>query len=398
MKINLKSKFPKPNRGKVIVWGLLSSLPFGGMVWQVLHHIVGFRRLGFDVWYVEDSDRNVLDPNTWMPTTDYKENIQFIADMMSSVGLEDKWVFREPCEPQICHGGKDFDGLLDLYKECDAVFNLCIGQELLPYHEIIKCLVCLETDPGVFQISVAKGHEGLIKSLERYDYIFSYGQNLGEKDCILPAERFNWIPTVPPVITDWWQSDMLPKNCKFTTIANWDTKDIEGVEWEGDTYYWQKGFKRFIDLPKKSKIPIELALVGIDDENKRTIKNHRWLISSAKDLSDFYNYHDYICSSLGEFTVTKDQYVRMKSGWFSDRSVCYLAAGRPVITEETGFSKFIPTGEGLFSFSTEEEILVAIDAIYSNYQKQSQRAREIANEYFRSEGVLYEILKAIRLF
>ncbi|MBC6429518.1 hypothetical protein FM036_01000 [Nostoc sp. HG1] len=118
-----------------------------------------------------------------------------------------------------------------------------------------------------------------------------------------------------------------------------------------------------------------------------------WRIVSARALSDPIVYRNYICASLGEFTVTKDQYVRPRTGWFSDRSACYLAAGRPVITQETGFSKFLPTGKGLFAFNTMEDILAAVDAIESDYEGNCRAAREIASEYFAAEKVIGSLME-----
>jgi len=393
--MNFDNNYPVANRGKVIVWGLLSAFPFGGMVWQVLHHIVGFRRLGFDVWYVEDSDRNLLDPITWMPTSDFKANIDLLSVMMERVGLKDRWIFRVP-KTEICHGATNFEGLMRLYKEAEVVFNLCNGQELLPYHDNIECLVCLETDPGTPQIKVASGHQRLIASYKRYKYIFTYGENIGNPDCLLPTEQFKWLPTRPPVITDWWAGCNYSNRKNVTTIANWDTKD-DGIEWKGVKYYWQKDFTRFIDLPLKINVPLGLALVRLKEANKDMLVKNNWVVFSGFDLSDYIKYHDFISNSLGEFTVAKDIYVKLNTGWFSDRSVCYLAAGSPVITEETGFSKFVPNGEGLFGFSNENEILNALEAIKNNIEKQSRKAREIAEEYYKAEKVLTRILKTIKL-
>jgi len=395
--MTLISKYPPAHRGKIIVWGLLSTFSFGGMVWQVLHYLIGLRRLGFDVWYVEDSDRMVTDPDTWLEITDYSNYIQFLSNIMERAGFKDRWVFRAPGKSQKCFGCVDFVGLKKLYKEVDAAFNICGAQEFLPYHEDIRCRVYIETDPVRPQLAIAKGHQGVIEDYKHCHHIFTYGENIGHEDCLVPIEMFHWKTTRPPVIMDWWNSThAAPKSRKFTTIANWDTKD-KGIQWNGEIYYWQKDYTRFIDLPSKSKIPLELALSEIPKQSLRRIKENGWLHRPAWELSDFDQYHDYICDSLGEFTVSKDQVVRLRSGWFSDRSVCYLAAGRPVITEETGFSKFIPTGEGLFNFSKEDEILEAIQAINSNYEKQSQRARDIAEEYFKAETVIEKILDSVGL-
>lgn len=369
-------------------------MPFGGMFWQVLHYLVGFRRLGFDVWYVEDSDRFIPDIDTWLHTTDYEKSTKVLAEVLEICGLANHWIVRETGSKK-CYGGKDFEGLMGLYKNAVAVFNLCGAQEYLSYHDAIKKLVYIETDPVMPQIAIAKGNEKTINIYKRYHHIFTYAENIGAEDCLLPVEKFSWRKTRPPVVMDWWNMECAaPKMKKMTTVANWDTKD-KGVEWQGKTYYWQKDFTRFIDLPRFSKIPIELTLGSIKQEALELIQSKGWHYYSSKNVSDLYKYHDYICNSMGEFTVSKDQYVRFNTGWFSDRSVCYLAAGRPVITEETGFSKFIPTGEGLFAFKNEEEILNAMDSIEKDYEGNSQRAKEIAEEYFKAETVLAEIVSAI---
>ncbi|MFC1760906.1 glycosyltransferase [Planctomycetota bacterium] len=397
MSFCINSKYPPANRGTIIVWGLLSSMPIGGIFFQVLHHIVGFRRIGFDVWYVEDSDRTIPDEDTWMPTKDYSRYTDPISYAMELVGLQDRWIFRIPETADECLGATDFEGLMTLYKRADAVFNLCGSQETLPHHDVISCRAYLETDPVFPQISIASGKEEIIDAYEGYNYIFTYAENIGNIDCSLPTDRFTWHPTRPPVITDWWNfSHDQTKHNKLTTIANWSTKDKD-AEWKDKAYYWKKDFTRFIDLPSQSKIPLELALKKIDETDRQKMQDHGWLITDADEIVTLEMYRNYISTSLGEFTITKDSYASARSGWFSDRSVCYLAAGCPVITEETGFSKFIPTGEGLFSFVREEEILKAIDAIYSDYQKQSERAKEIAEEYFKAETILGNIVDILKI-
>ncbi|GJL78747.1 MAG: hypothetical protein NPINA01_17360 [Nitrospinaceae bacterium] len=399
-----KEEYPPATRGKIIVWGFIASYPFGGMTWQVLHHLAGFRRLGFDVWYVEDSNNAIYDPATWEPAWSVLPNVQYLKRQMESIGLGDRWVFRPPRavsdsqkSNKVCLGALDLSGLSDLYKEADVVFNLCGSHELRPDHEGIQCLVYLQTDPVVHQIEIAEGNQKLIDEYDAYDFLFSYGENLGSPDCLVPVERYVWHPTRPPVVMEWWATNGSPqRESKLTTVSNWQNlkKDIV---WKGETYRWRKDieFKRFIALPERSPLSIELALEGIKDQDAAMMRDKGWKIVSARELGDPLTYRAYIRRSAGEFTVAKDQNIRLRSGWFSDRSVCYLAAGRPVISQDTAFGKFIPTGEGLFSFTTLDEIVNAADAIDSDYGKQSRAAREIANEYFRAETVLKNVLDVV---
>ncbi len=400
-----KEKYPPVTRGKIIVWGFLASYPFGGMVWQVLHHLVGFRRLGFDVWYVEDSNNPIYDPDNWEPAISSIPNIRYLKQKMEEIGFADRWVFRPPkwddsgVPREVCIGALDLSGLKSLYKEADAVFNLCGSHRVRPDHEGIRCLVLLQTDPVVPQIQIAEGEPAVIQDFDRYDFLFSYGENLGNEDCLVPVMRYTWYPTRPPVCMDWWACNGTPiPRQKLTTISNWQNLGRD-ITWKGETYFWRKDleFKKFVDLPPKASLGIELALEGIKNQEAQWMRDHGWTIVPARKMGDPKAYRDYIRSSSGEFTVAKDQNIRLRSGWFSDRSVCYLAAGRPVITQDTAFGKFVPTGEGLFSFSTMDEIVSSVDAVHADYEKQSKRAREIAWEYFRAETVLRNVTDVVGL-
>ena len=168
-------------------------------------------------------------------------------------------------------------------------------------------------------------------------------------------------------------------------------KSGKDIEWQGDLYRWSKHleFLKFADLPRHTGEPLELALTLVDDEAKRLLADHGWRLRDGLALSlDIRPYREYLQRSRGEVTVAKDQYVRSWSGWFSDRSACYLAAGRPVVTQETGFSKHLPTGKGLFAFRDRADIVAALDAIAGDHAGHCRAARELAGEYFGAEPVL----------
>jgi hypothetical protein len=392
--------YPPANRGKIVVWSLLATFPFGGVTWHRLHWLVGLRRLGFDVWYVEDSDRPIYDPQTFWPTLEYSANAAYLSEQMKKVGLEDRWVFRPPGVTDHCLGAIDAAGLKKLYQEADVVINLSGAQEWRPDHAVIRSLIYIDTDPVAKQVEVANGNQRAIQFLDKHDHLFTYGENIGSPDCLVPIERYDWHPTRPPVCLDWWANSSKPgSGSALTTIGNWKHTGKD-VSWQGETYYWSKHkeFLRFINLPTRASLPLELAIGEISDDEKARMRHHGWRMIPATSLAEPETYRNYIWNSLGEFTVAKDQYVRPRSGWFSERSACYLAAGRPVITQDTGFGNRLPTGEGLFAFSCEEEVLAAVDTIALDYKRHSSAALEIAREYFDGAKTLADVMRRVGLF
>jgi hypothetical protein len=393
------SPYPPARRGPLVVWGLLASYPFGGMTWQVLHHLAGLRRLGFDVWYVEDSDTPVFDPATYWPTPDYAVNVAYLARQMERIGLAERWIFRPPGVDDACLGGRDLAGLRQLYRDAEAVLNLCGSHAVLPVHREIRCLIYLETDPVANQVRVASGDADTIDALALHHHLFTYGENLGAPDCGVPVERFRWQPTRPPVCLDWWATGGPPAgDLVLTTVANWKDTGKE-IVWRGETYHWSKHyeFERFITLPARAPLPLELALGRIDEAAQDRLRRHGWRLVPSVKVAEPDAYRAYIQGSAGEFTVAKDQNIRLRSGWFSDRSVCYLAAGRPVITQDTGFGNVLPTRRGLFAFTTADEALEAMESVAGDYAGQSAAARAIAQEYFAAERVLGDVLRRVGL-
>jgi hypothetical protein len=204
------------------------------------------------------------------------------------------------------------------------------------------------------------------------------------------VEKFSWRTTRPPVIPELWEAHVNAAAERFTTVATW--KNVgKDIRFRGETYHWSKhmNFLEVIDLPRRTLQRLELAL-EVDDEGARDLLvRHGWLITDAFEASrDLTAYQRHIERSRGEFTVSKDLVVRTRSGWFSDRSVCYLAAGKPVVTQDTGFGKYVPTGAGLFAFQTVEEAAAALDEVNRDYARHCRAARGIAEEYFAADRVL----------
>lgn len=384
----------KPAKGKIILFGIMFWYPLAGVTYQFLHYLIGLRKLGYDVYYVEDSRRWVYRSRTFEWTPDASENIEMIAPILDAYGFAGKWVFRERYTGGKCFG-MSAEELDRLYTEADAFLNVTASQELREEHMRIPRRIYVESDPFRVQVKVDEGDPKTLSILAAHDIHFSFGENLGAPDCDLPVHHVDWKPTRQPVVMDLWKNPYPPaSDSAFSTITTWRNEGKDLV-FRGQTYYWTKDreFKRFIDLPRLRNVPFELAVV-VDEEDGRMLRDHGWRYVHSLPVSrDIDNYRDYIQKSRGEFTVTKEQVVRPRTGWFSDRSCCYLAAGRPVITQETGFSKVLPTGKGLFGFLTMEDILAAVDVIESDYEGACRAAREVAEECFDAEKVLGSLME-----
>jgi hypothetical protein len=383
----------RPTKGKIIVFGILFWYPLAGVTYQFLHYLLGLRRLGYDPYYVEDSGRWVYDPRINDLSPDAAGNIAAVLPALQAHGFGDRWAFRGNYPDGKCYGMSE-EQVLRLYREADAFLNVTGAQEIRDEHRACRRRIYVESDPFAAQVKVAKGDRGMIAALEAHDTLFSFGENFGAPDCTVPIERFCWSPTRQPVALDLWAGPAAPAGAAYTTITTWHNKGKD-IEYHVDTYYWTKDreFEKFLDLPRRRPVSFELA-AGVTTEVRQRLLEHGWRqVPSVAVSKDPARYRDYIHASRGEFTVARDQYVRPNTGWFSDRSACYLAAGRPVITQETGFSKFLPTGKGLFGFRTMEDILAAVDAIESDYAGNCTAAREIGAEYFAAERVVGSLME-----
>lgn len=380
------------SRGRVIVFGIAFWYPLAGVTYQFLHYLLGLRRLGYDVYYIEDSGRWVYDPRIDDISPDAGGNVDLVAPVLEAHGLAGRWAFRGNYPDGRCYG-MDEEAILRLYQEADVMLNVTGAQEIREEHLACPRRVYVESDPFASQVRVAQGDEAIIAALDAHDTHFSFGENIGLDGCDVPVSRYEWLPTRQPVVMDLWHTEPSPPGAAYTTITTWHNEG-KGVVHNGDTYHWTKDreFEPFIDLPRHRQERYELA-VNADDDARKRLTEHGWhQIDSVHISGDADRYRSYIAHSRAEFTVARDQYVRPRTGWFSDRSACYLAAGRPVVTQETGFSRVLPTGDGLFAFSTIDEVLSAVDTIESDYGHHCRRARDIAAEYFSAERVLASLM------
>jgi hypothetical protein len=375
----------------IVVLGIMGCIPVAGtgVAWNAIQHLVGLRRLGYDVYYVEAT-------GVWpfnATTDDCTYPVSYISTLLSRYGFQEKWAYVAAHSDGRCYGLSKLQ-VKELYARADAVVNLFGGTVLQEEHMRCPIRIYLETDPVVHQIRIANGEQKYIDLIGAHTALFTWGANYGEPDCGVPTKPFVYKPTRSPVILDYWHTPCDPAARWFTTVGHWD-QSIKDLEYKGERYSWSKHreFLNVLPLPRRTTQEFSLALAIDDPPAVQMLESYGWHVEDAYEASKtMESYREYIWRSRGEFTVAKDMNVRLRSGWFSERSACYLAAGKPVVTQETGFSKFVPTGLGLYAFHALEDIPAAIEAINTDYQKHSQAAKDIAAEYFDAEKVLRQVM------
>ena len=383
-------------RKRIVVMGFMGSCPIAGVIWQHIHYVVGLQRLGHAVYYIEDSARLPYNPETFEVNNEFDYAARLLNRLSREFGFKNRWAFCARYLAGNPTAGLPLRRIRQLYRDADAILNICGAQEFNDDLLVSDRILYIESDPGVEQIKIDKGVKATTNYLQRHRALFTFGENVGTKSFPVPTHGFKWLPTRQPVVTGLWKTQRAPPRAAvFTSVANWSTSGLKDITWRGDKYLWSKSreFLRFISAPKKSGETFELA-TNIEDANTRAkFLRNGWRLHSPLQLSvDYWLYREYIRHSKGEFTVAKDQYVRLNTGWFSDRSGCYLAAGRPVIIQETGFTKIYGSKAGLLSFRSLSEIVDAVKVINADYAKHSRAARALAREFFEAENVLKSIL------
>lgn len=389
---------------RIIVGGFIGLYPTGGVTWDYLQYPLGLKLLGHDVYYIEDTiqySRFQTENTSW---EDASYSISYLKDIMERFGFRDRWAYRDIASGQ-CFGLSP-DKITQLCDTADVFINISASTFLREEYLKIPVRVLIDSDPMFTQIEYY--NERYVKDItdeykmkfivENHTHHFTFGENIEREDCKIPTFGFKWIPTRQPVCLDFWDNKKdLPKRDIFTTVMNWSVK--QDLVYDNSTW----GQKN-TEIEKFKKIPglfrqadFNMMITGITDQKKKELEEFGWKISDPlKHVTDAESYRSFIYASSGEFSVAKETYVKSKSGWFSCRSACYLAAGRPVITQDTGWSGFIPSGEGLFAFDNIETAFQALIKVKGNIKKQSIAARQIAEEYFDSRKVLIKMIDQLQ--
>ena len=380
----------------IVLLGAMSEMPVAGVVWQVLHYLEGLRRLGHQVTYVEDTGAWPYDPEGDTITDDPAPAAAWLERVLGNAGFD--WAFVSAASKHKTWG-MSAELLRDRLRRADALINLSGHTVLRDAHLEVPVRIYLETDPVTPQLEIAMGRQFTIDLLAAHTHHFSFGERLGRPGCRVPVERFTYRPTRQPVVLDWWSpppSFPAPPEdgLRFTTIGNWK-QTSKDVEFDGETYTWSKSaeFLKLLDVPRRADVMVELALAADDAEIVALLEDAGFRVRPARPLSrDPDAYREFIAGSGGEFTAAKDQNVRLRSGWFSDRTATYLATGRPAVVQNTGFDTALPTGAGLLAFDGADDAVDCLRSVAADYEHHSRAAHEIAAEYFRAETVLERLL------
>ena len=362
-----------------IVSGVLAGKPGnGGNAWTRLSMVVGLRRLGFQTFFIEQIERA------------RPENVAYFEAVIRQFGLVGSAALVSGRE---CHGvqRREVDAIA-----ADATLLINFGGHLtIP--ELVRparCKVYLDDDPGFTQIWEASGTGSA--RLGGHDLYFTYGENIGHPGCPIPTDGIDWHPTRPAVVLADWPFVGEDKAGVFTTVATW-RGPYGPVTWNGHTYGLKlHEFRKFVDLPSLTGSTFELALDIHPDEAQdlALLNQHDWrLVDPRAVAGDPFAFRNYVQSSAAEYSAAQGIYVETQCGWFSDRTVRYLASGKPALVQNTGFSSNLPTGEGLIAYRTLDEAAAGVRSIVSDYQRHSQAARALAEEYFDSDRVLGRLVE-----
>lgn len=382
---------------KIVVGGYAVGFPLGGQLWAMLHWVLGLTRLGHDVMFVEDSAEWALpfDPVKGYSSTDSTFGRAALEALFAAHGLAGRWSYYSQFEDR--YFGAPREDLDAFCAGCDLFLNLSGVIPLRERFTKAPVKVIVDTDPIFTQHKVATDPWTRDYYLA-HDLMFTFGHNIPAGTTGIALSDLTWHPIRPPVVLDAWQPTEGVGH-GFTTIGSWDSKGRDIVV-NGEELSWRKcvRYERIIDMP--SRLPdttLDLTMSGMKEDAQR-FAAHGWNVRDALVVSrDPFGYRDYILDSTGEFTMAKEQNIRLKSGWFSDRSACYLAAGRPIVVEDTGFGTYLPVGEGILTFGDMDQARVAIETIVRDYPRHRQAARRIAEDCLDAAKVLPPLLRATGL-
>jgi hypothetical protein len=379
---------------RVLISGSIAGHPvgYGGNIWAFLQWVLGFRRLGFDVYYVEErQSKDLMDEDLKPAPFSKSANAQSFRGLIDRFELGDRAALLEAgTSAHVGLSREDIDKIapdMDLFLNQFGAYTAVLGR--------VRRSVYLDLDPGHTQ--VWQEQYGVDMRLRGHDLYITIGLNLGEPGCPFPTCGVRWEKTLWPIVLSEWATDD-PPGPAFTTVANW--RDYSWVEWQG-VWYAQKAeaFKSVIGLPRQVSMPIELCLsIADSDPELPALRANGWRVVSPRErVGDPDSYRRYIQGSRGEFSPVRPICSLGQIGWFSERSGCYLAAGRPVVMEDTGLGRHLPVGLGLLTYTDLDSAARCLEAVQRDYVSHALAAREFAREHLDSDRVLSRILALARV-
>ncbi len=381
----------KVSQLRIIVLGYIIRGPIGGMTWAGLQYLVGLNRLGHDVYFIEDSDEydSCYDPTKEIMVKDPTYGLRYATNVLNKFGLGNRWAYYDWHTSRYL--GPCSDHITDICKSADLLINLGGVNPIRPWVAEVPIRVFIDKDPVFTQIKNLKDSKRRFFA-SQHTHFFSLAENIGLKNCSIPDDGLLWLPTRHPVVTEIVEAIAGPKQGKFTTVMQWDSYPL--LEYAGIKYGMKSdSFRPYLDLPESAGSEFELAVAG-SRAPRRLLRRKGWNVRDPIDPTrDPWAYQHYIQKSKAEFSVAKHGYVVSHSGWFSERSATYLASGRPVIVQDTGFSEWLETGSGVIPINSFEEALEGVGEINRRYEFHCKAARKIAEEYFDARKVLTHLIE-----
>jgi hypothetical protein len=391
------ANFKPLRKPRIVVSGFIGLFPFGGVVWDYVQYVAGFAALGWDVIYLEDTGAWPV----YQHELDASLNVAHVASAMEHFGFGERWAYRDAISGR-CFGLSEA-AVGEFCRTAEVFVNLSCSATLREEYASIPVRALVDTDPMFTQIqylrddSLSGGPTGMRALIGNHTHHFTFGGSIGSDRCRIPTLGLEWHPTRQPIVLDFWPLSESPTGAAhcYSTVMNW--RVVDDLTFEGEKW-GQKDveFMRFLQLPQRvPDIPLGVA-VSLTPESQfpvDAVRDAGWtLLDPAVCAHDARTYRDFIVASRGEFSVAKETYVKGNTGWFSCRSGCYLAAGRPVVTQDTAWSQLLPNGRGLLAFHDEETAIDALRQVEADPKAHAKAARAIAHECFDSKVVLSEML------
>jgi len=379
----------------ILVGGSVAQRPgSGGHTWVFLQYLLGFQRLGYDVVLVDRLDADMCVDEAGRPCDPERSiNVRYVREVMERCGLGERWAVL------VDGGGRslgmDRAALDRAAGDAELILNV---NGFVDDPEVMSragLRAYLDIDPGFGQMWRALGLHDMFAGHDAYVTI---GERIGEPDCTIPTCGLDWVTTPQPVVLAEWEPQPPAWERGFTSVASW-RGPFAPIEYDGVTYGLRvHEFRRFVKLPRRSDEKFEVALDIHEAETPdlELLAEGGWrLADPAVAAGDPWAYRDYVQGSKAELMVAKGMYVQSRSGWMSDRSICYLASGRPVVAQETGFSSLYPAGEGLLAFDDLDGAAACVEEVAGDYERHSRAARALAEEHFDSDKVLRRLLSGL---
>ena len=377
------------SRLRIVVTGLIGEYPLGGLSWHYTQYLRGFADLGHDVRYVEDTGHWPYDPTSGEVTDDPSCSLRFLGEVLEPLGFAGRWAYHCPPLGRWC--GAEATEVEDWITSADLLLDVSGVLGDPERYRRGAVLAYVDTDPVFTQIRLALEEPELVRRVRAHDVHLSFGECLEE----VPPTAFEWIPTRQPIVLAAWDPTA-PRRDVWTSVLSY--RSYASTSYCGSTY-GQKDVElaRFLELP--SLLPertFELALSTGESDILEALARAGWRrVDPSVACPSPEAYRDYVQSSRAEWSVAKNGYVTGRPGWFSERSACYLASGRPVVTQSTGVERVLPVGAGLLTFRTLEEARGAIEAVEEDYPRHAEAARTLAEEHFDARRVLEKLLRDV---